>query len=111
GLAHQHRVEPAAAPRPAGDDAEFLAALAERPADLVELLGRKRPGADAGGVGLADAEHIADGVGAEAGAGRRLRRDRIRRRDIRISAVVDVEQRALGALEQNALALAAPVVK
>src|SRR6202042_444494 len=48
GLAHQHRVEPAAAPWPAGDDAELLAALAERLADLVELLGRKRPGADAG---------------------------------------------------------------
>src|SRR5580704_13516389 len=62
-LAHQHGVEPATAPRPAGDDAEFLAALAERLADLVELLGRKRPGADTGGVGLADAEHIAYGIG------------------------------------------------
>src|SRR5581483_4549192 len=40
GLAHQHRVEPAAAPRPPGHGAEFAAALADQPADLVVLLGR-----------------------------------------------------------------------
>src|SRR4051794_9512113 len=60
GLAHQHGVEPAAAPRPSGDDAELLALGAERLADVVELLGRKRPLPDARGVGLADAEHVAD---------------------------------------------------
>src|SRR5580700_2103951 len=36
GLAYQHRVEPAATSRPPGDDAEFLATLAQRLADLVE---------------------------------------------------------------------------
>ena len=37
GLAHQHGVEPAAAARAAGDGAEFVAALAERLADLVAI--------------------------------------------------------------------------
>ena len=51
-LADQHGVEPAAAARAAGDGAELVAALAQALADLVEQLGRERPGADAGGVGL-----------------------------------------------------------
>src|SRR5262249_20357581 len=37
GLPHQHGVEPAAAPRPAGDGAELAPALADAPADLVVL--------------------------------------------------------------------------
>ena len=75
-LADQHGVEPAAAALAAGDGAELVAALAERLADLIVLLGRERAGADAGGVGLGDAEH-------EAGRGRAgaaSRRDRARRR-------------------------------
>ena len=58
-LAHQHRVEPAAAALAAGDGAELVAALAELLADLIVLLGREGAGADAGGVGLDDAEHEA----------------------------------------------------
>src|SRR6185312_16822039 len=101
-------VEPAAAARPAGDDAELLALLAERLADNgAHLVGRERAVADARGVGLADAEHVIDAVRPEAGAGRRLRGDRVRGGDVRISTVVDVEQRALRALEQDALSLAA----
>ena len=46
GLADQYGVEPAAAARPAGDNPELLAALAERPADLVFLFGRERAFAD-----------------------------------------------------------------
>ena len=59
-LAHQHRVEPAAAALAPGDGAELVAALAEPLADLVVQLGRERAGADARGVGLDDAEHEAD---------------------------------------------------
>ena len=40
-LAHQHRVEPAAAAPAAGDGAELMAALAEPLADLVVELGRE----------------------------------------------------------------------
>ncbi len=80
-------------------------------ADLVVQLGRERALADAGRVGLADAEHIADRARAHAGAGRRLRRHRVGRGDEGIGAVVDIEQRALRALEQDALALAALAVE
>ena len=107
GLPHQHGVEPAAAALAPGVDAEFLAAAADLLADLVVQLGRERALADPGRVGLADAEHIADRARAHAGAGRRLRRHRVGRGDVGIGAVVDVEQRALRALEQDALALAA----
>ena len=107
GLPHQHGVEPAAAPLAAGVDAEFLAAPADLLADLVVQFGRERPLADPGRIGLADAEHIADRARAHAGAGRGLRRHRVGRGDVGIGAVVDIEQRALRALEQDALALAA----
>ena len=70
---------------------------------VVVELGREGPGADARGVRLGDAEHIADGARPHAGAGRRLRRDRVGRGHERVRAVVDVEQRALRALEQDAL--------
>ena len=78
GLAHQHGIEPAAAARPSGHNAELLAPLAENPADLVLLLGGERSFADARRIGLADAEHIADRAGAEPRPGRRLCRHRIR---------------------------------
>ena len=44
-LAHQHRVEPAAAPGAAGHGAELAAALAEDAADLVVELGGEGPAA------------------------------------------------------------------
>ncbi len=74
-------------------------------------LGRERAGADARGVGLGDAEHVADRAGADAGAGRRLPRHGVGRGDVRIGAVVDVEHGALRALEQDAVAALARVVE
>ena len=94
-----------------GVDAELLAALAEALADRVGELGRERARADARGVGLGEAQHVADRARPHAGAGRRLRRHRVGRGDERIGAVVDVEQRALRALEQDALARAALAVE
>src|SRR5271155_3728134 len=106
-LAHQYGVEPATSPRPAGDDPEFFAAFAQGPADLIFLLGWKRPRADPGRVRLADRARVSDGARREPRPGRRLGSDRIRRSHKRIGAVVDIEKRALGAFEQDALALAA----
>ena len=103
-LADQHRVEPAAAALAPGDGAELVAALAEPLADLVVELGRERAGADAGGVGLDDAEHEAGRRRAEAGAGRGGAGDGVGRGDERIGAVIDVEQHALRAFEQDAAA-------
>src|SRR6516164_4932263 len=107
-LAHQHRVEPAAASLAPGVDTELPAPAADLFADLVVKLSRERPLADPGRVGLANAEHIADPTRSDAGSGRRLRRHRVGGRDVGVSAVVDIEKRALGALEQDALALAPP---
>ena len=60
GLAHECGVEPAATARTAGDDAEFLSALAQELSGLVLELGRKRPFADAGRIGLGDTQHVMD---------------------------------------------------
>src|SRR3954466_4091774 len=74
GLAHQHRVKPAAAPFASGVDAKFLAAAADLLANGVMQLGRKRPLAASRSVRLADAEHVADRAWAHASARSRLRR-------------------------------------
>src|SRR6202012_4224403 len=66
GLPHQHRVEPAGAPLAPGVDAEFLATAADLLADLVLQLGWKRPLADPGRVGLADAQNVANAARADA---------------------------------------------
>ena len=59
------------------------------------------PGADARRVGLADAPDLVDVARADAGADARRAGDRVRGGDERIGAVVDVEHRALGALEEH----------
>ena len=96
----QRRLRPVLTPNSLPRAADLLA-------DLVVQFGRERALADPRRIGLADAEHIADRARAHAGAGRGLRRHRVGRGDVGIGAVVDVEQRALRALEQDALALAA----
>src|SRR3546814_7802480 len=68
-LPYQDGIEPAAAARPARHHAELAAALAEKPADVVELLARERPGADPRGIGLGDAEHVTDRARPDAGPG------------------------------------------
>src|SRR5262249_5788818 len=58
GLAHQHSIEPAAAPGSAGHGAELAPPLAQQAAEIVALFGRERALPHPGGVGLADAEHV-----------------------------------------------------
>ena len=63
GLAHQHRIKPAAAALAACHRAKLAAALANPFAHIIGLFRRERPRAHARRVGLADAKHIvtADG--------------------------------------------------
>ena len=68
-------------------------------------LGRERPFADAGDVGLGDAEHAVDPGRPDADAGGGAGGDRVRGGDERIGAVVEVEQGRLGALEEDVLAV------
>ena len=67
-------------------------------------LGRERARADPGGVSLDDAEHEAGRRRTEPGAGGRRPRHRVGGGDERIGAVIDVEQHALRALEQDPFA-------
>src|SRR5690606_13247377 len=94
-------VHPAAAARTAGGGAVLGTAVADALADLVVQLGRERAAADAGGVGLGDAQHVIDVLRAHAGAGQRATDGGVGAGDVGIGAVVDVQQRALGALEQH----------
>jgi hypothetical protein len=68
---------------------------------LIEQLGRKRTGADARGVGLDDAEHLVEGAAAPSRCRRRTARGGGRGGHERIGAEIDVEHRALRALEQH----------
>ena len=97
-------IEPAAAPFAAGGGAELLAARTELLTDVVEQLGRKRPGTDARGVGLGDAQHIMQFRRAHAGTARRRARAGVGRGHVRIGAMIDIQQRALCTLEQHRLA-------
>src|SRR3546814_1340479 len=100
----QTRIEPAASALSSGDGAEFGAPLAEPGASGVVKLGRERPRSDAGRIGLGDAEHEADRARPQSRAARGGARNRVRRGDERIGAVIDIEQHALRAFEQDALA-------
>ncbi len=104
-VAGDHRVEPAAAPVTAGGDTALAADAAQRLAVLVEELRRERARADTGRVGLEDADDAADLRRAHAGAGAGAARGRVRGGDEGVRAVVDVEERALAALEEDHLVL------
>ncbi|MNQ94853.1 hypothetical protein D3C85_1103910 [compost metagenome] len=74
-------------------------------ADLVVQLTGEGPLADAGRIGLHDAQHIADAARPDARARRRLTGHGVGRRHIGIGAVVHVQEGALRPLEQHALAV------
>ena len=74
-------------------------------ADGVVLLRGQRPAADAGRVGLHHADHAVDPAARHAGAARHAHARRVAAGHEREGAVVDVEERTLGTLEQHPLAL------
>ena len=63
GVAHDHGVEPPAAPRAAGGGAEFVPLLADLLLQLAADLGGQRPRAHARRVGLGDADDPSTRVG------------------------------------------------
>ena len=80
-----------------------MAAFAQALAVLIKQFGRKRAFANPCGIGLDNTQHKTGGLGAKARSGRGLTRDRIGRGDIRIGAVIDVQERALSAFKQHPL--------
>ena len=77
---------------------------------VVGQLGGERTGAHARRVRLDDAEHVIEHPRSDAAARRGRARDAVGARHVRIRAVVDVEQRALRAFEQQRLAARARLV-
>ena len=110
-VADRHGVVPAAAARPPGRRAVLLTALPQSVADLAVQFRRQRTLADAGGVGLGDAEHAVNRLRRNAQAGARAADRGIRRCHVRIGPVIDVEHRALRALDQDAPAGAGRLVE
>src|SRR6478735_8962303 len=95
GSAQRDRIEPAAAALAPGDRAELMADARKMRAVLIEEFGGERSRAHARGVGLHDAEHIVEVSRADTGARCGETAGGIRRRDVRIGAMVDVEHCAL----------------
>src|SRR5690606_7763537 len=73
-------------------------------AHLAGQLGGERAGADPGGVGLGDTEHVVQVQGAEAAAGGGAAGGGVGGGDEGVGAVVDVQQGALGPLEEDVAA-------
>ena len=120
-ITRDNRVEPTAATLAARGHAIFVALGAQQIAiDSILALAAvfgihefrgERTGANARDIGLLNAEHAIDGRRANARTSSSATSAARRARDERIGAVIDVEQRALRALEQNMLALAQRIVK
>ena len=103
GIAGGHGVEPAAAPGPPRDRAVLVPPAADVLARLVVLLGGERSAADPRGIGLDDADDLGDVSTGHARAGRNAHARAVAAGDEGEGAVVDVQQRALGALEEHPL--------
>ena len=121
GVARNDCIEPSAAALAAGGHAVFVTHGAQKLAGFglfahtavfgETLLSGERAAADARHVRLLDTEHAVDVHRAHARARRRAARAARRGSHIGVGAVVDVEQRALRALEQHRLALAQRAVE
>ena len=109
-MARGHGVEPAAAPRPAGGRAELAAHAVEHVGDL-RVLGRQRPFAHARGVGLHHAHHAVHAMRRDARAGAGAAGRGVRGGHERIGAVINVQEGALRALEQDVIAAAQRLVQ
>src|SRR5690606_18292843 len=106
-----HRIEPAAATRTSGGGAELVAAGSQALADVIEQLGGERTGADTGGVGLGDTQHVIQIQRADTGTGGGPPGGSVGAGDVGIGTVVDVQQCALGTLEHDVGTLTAQLVQ
>ena len=100
-MAQHHEVEPTRATASPSHGAE-LAADINDPVGYVSVhLGGERSGTDSSGVRLGDADDTRDVAWADAASCTRTTGGGVRRRHVRIRAVVDIEEGRLRALEQN----------
>ena len=101
GLAHHDGVEPARPPASAGVDPVLVTPVDQGLADLVGELRRERSAAHPGDVGLGDPDDLVDVARPDARPGAGAAGDRVGGGHEGIRAVVEVEERGLGALEQD----------
>ena len=104
GLAHQNRIKPAATPLAPGHGAKLMAPLAQTLAIGVFQLGRERAFTHPRRIGLDDAHDAFERLGGEAGTGAGPAGRGIGGGDKGIGAVIDIQQRALCAFEENGFA-------
>ena len=101
----QRRIEPATTAAAPGGHAFFRTDGGHVPARCALLLpfqlGRERAATDTGAIGLGDAQHVMQEARAHASARSGVARHTVAGGHKRIGAVIDVEQRALRALEQQ----------
>ena len=106
GEAERDQVEPAAAALAPRRRAVLGPKLADARLVVALDLGREGPLPDASDVRLRHADHAVDTRRADPCAGRGGAGGRARRGDERVGAVVEVEERPLGALEEHAATVA-----
>ena len=103
-VAQHDKVEPAAASLASCGCAELLSYAAKVLAGRAGIFRGEGTAPDARGVSLGDAEHVVEPGRTDASTRAGAPRERGRRRDVGVGPVVDVEQGALGSLEQGGLA-------
>src|SRR5688572_21638912 len=101
-----HQIEPAATPPPTRHCPVLATQLDHLVADFVVEFGRERTRPDPRDVRLRHPDDLVDCLGADTRSHERPSGGGVRRRHEGISAMVDVEQGALGALEQDLFSLA-----
>ena len=103
-MAQEHRVEPSDAPGTARRAAKLNPGFAQTIREFAGYLRGKRPRANPRRIGLRDAEHGFELTGRDPRAAEDGARAAVRRGNVGISTMIDIEHRAVGAFEQHALA-------
>src|ERR1019366_5375744 len=111
GIARYDRVVPATAPWPASCGAEFRSDDAQLLAVRIFEFCWERPGTHARRVRLDDRDDAFDAGRSDARARARAAGRRVRRRDERVGAMVDVEQGCLAGLEENGVTAVERIVQ
>ncbi|RMV57311.1 hypothetical protein ALP09_04765 [Pseudomonas amygdali pv. lachrymans] len=106
GATQDDGIEPAATTSATGGSAELVATLGQESTDIVEQLGRERTRTHTRGVGLGDAQNVIQVHRTKTRTGSDTASSGVGAGDVRISTVVDVQQRTLGTFEHDVLAVA-----
>src|SRR6185503_12232878 len=110
-IPNRDRVKPPAPPGTAGDGTELLATFTKPIAKIAGELGRQWPLTHASRVSLRRTKYAVDAARTNPKTGTHTANRRIRRRHVRVGAVIDVEERALRTFEHDRLAFGAGLME